>query len=194
MGTTVTHSFSAGGTIAASQHNTNNSDLAAAIDQKAPSTGITAKMLSDRFSRSEETIVIVPPQGGSSTLVASAEVIFPVSPTTIFKRYHTAKSGQEAYLCEIEVYVLALTAGTGGASYPRLSFYVNTTLIWTVDLKADDTTYKAANDNPLAAPLFALANGDQIKIDAACAADDPTEDGKARGVYVTFVFKSELSS
>ena len=193
MGTTVTHTFSSGATISHSQNNTNNGDLAAAIDAKAPSTGITAKALSDRFATPTPMSIVLIPAQGSNVALSGTNVIFPFSETTIFKQYVVKKAGQEEYLCAIHVYVLDLTAGSGGTSFPRLSFYVNSTLIGVIEMKADDTTYKIENSNPIASPLFALSNGDQIIIKASCAADEAT-DGSARGVTATLWIKSELSS
>lgn len=200
--TSVTHP-ALSGTIVASQLDTNFSDvvnLVSSVGNDQLAGGITADKISDRYTISHDTITVVPSlktTDGSGTdslddLVTSTRLwAFSGGAVSVdaYEWQPILKSGMEAYLCSISIYVRVVE------NDPIIRFYLNGTsstgsLVGGsgVTLLADGTTYTLANTDPIANPLLAISNGDFININlfANGAASS------MKGLYVTFGVKYVL--
>ena len=188
-----------GQSIAAADLNTNFSSLAAAAtnianSSLAPNAGITADKLADRFAICDVVIPIVAATSGSN-LGSMAEFSVPTAayPSNVVLRHRiTLRSGQEAYLCEVEFYVHDQTIAT--TANPTLALYVQGTLIGAaaVTITSDENYWRLRNANPIDSPLLALADGDVFEY--AIGRSDTSGTPTIAGVNVRLKFKVRVCS
>lgn len=194
--TSVSHVFSASTGIVAQDFNDNFNDVTNAIDNIvnamiAAGAGITSDKLADRYIVEEPTILVVPYAQNADWSGALTEYTAPGSDTVVARYMVTLKSGQDAFLCGVNVYLHNVTVS--GGNYPTLSIYVNSVQVGggaiVLDNEGDPNGFfRLQQGTPIDTPLLALADGDKIEIRLNRQGGTPT----LAGLYVSPVIKKEL--
>jgi|SRR3972149_931203 len=187
----LTHSFSAGQTIVASQINQVLLDLNSlihAVGNNQLVGGITANKLIDRHALSwmHYPIVSRAPTGDFATPVG---LVLPAAETELARISPVIKPGFQCYLCAIVTHVIDYDVG--GTDNPKLNYKRNgTTKLGGADLTLDTDQARIliGSDDPIADSVTALDDGDYVQINLW----GPTGSPAPAGVDAYFAFKHIL--
>lgn len=192
----VPNVFSSGATIVADDVNANFDTLEAALSNLAnanlsDTAGITSAKLTDRYAIIPIVFQLVPNTSGTD-LAAPAEFTTPATDVVLHRHRVTLRTGQEAYLCEVEFYVHDITLAT--TAYPTLGIQVQGTVVGgsTVTINNDEQYWRIRNSNPLDSPFLALNDGDVIGI--TVGRSDTSAFPLIAGVWVRLVLKVRLTN
>ncbi len=169
--------------VASTIYNKFGSILGSDLDSAA---GITAGQMTDRYSVSRYTLPILPITQGA-TLATPAEYTMDATTTRQNWWEIVAKQGQEGWLCAIQFHVLGIS---NNGTDPLVQLRKNGSIIsQAMTLDTSDQLYRIQNNNPIDAPLTALANGDTLEVylGGAITAD-------MRGLLMTVVEKWRMVS
>lgn len=193
--TTVPTTFVAGNTVSASTTNANNNALAAAIDDIATgnirdNAAIVSTQLADRYTLYPlGPFVIVPFAQQADWTGAMTAYNIPAAATTIVKHQIRVPAGKRAWLAYLEVHVIATT--TGGGGWAQLTALLGSTTLGGAAKVLNATGYHTiGNSDPVADPLIALNDLDDLELQIGSSAGTPT----ARGITVVAWIKEELTS
>lgn len=209
----LTHDISTltGSIISAVQIGQNFQDVVNQLGQlragdMASDAGIRATQIADRYHVYQKEFDLVP----YVSLGDTAEPNWPFDPAdrlgaaiaerlristsveSVVRQYRVRlRAGQPAWLCGIEIYRLASTAG---ATYPRITVYQNGNLIpgSTFDLTVDDAhTVQEPAGSPLDASIAAVRDDDLIEYRLSRSAAANVD---VRGVTVRETWKVQLTT
>lgn len=204
----ITNTFSAGGTIVASEVNQNFSDLSSyvtALDDGdiSADAGITSRKLLDRYALSHSHIHLLPVTSETGVTAFTNPLLFnlPTATTggaaTVAARvYPEFKAGRRIYLVAVSLYALAGTF----TENPAIWVYHNTTLLSGTSgiVMTNVGPWYLKNSDPFGSPLAILDGaatpGDFIEFRLGRASGSTAANSQLRGLIATLTWKEEIAS
>lgn len=158
----------------------------------ASSAAIDKAKLAQTFQVYQETVVVVPPQSGTTLMVSGSTDVFDFGTTAmteILNKRIKLRSGQQAFLCAVEWHVQRMQ-NTGGT--PRVDITLDGVQVGgqPVGVDTSDAYYLVANANPIDNPLAPLQSDSVIEYRVGCSATGATV--TLAGVTCTLTIKVEV--
>lgn len=159
----------------------------------ASGAAIDKDKLAQKFTLSEENIILVPAQSGTVLGVSGTTAVYTINQatvTTILKKRLTLRSGQAASLVLVEFYV-ARMQNTG--ANPLLSLLVDGVQVGgqSVPIDTSDAYYTVANSNPVDNVLIPVSDLSVLEFQVGASAA-PSGTVTLAGVTCRLVIKKEL--
>lgn len=188
MPVNLTHDFSTktDQPVVGSEVQDNFSDLASAIENRAPIRGITSEMLTDRYAIECWGPMQLIAYEGSGDYATPAQVTAPAGLTTVARFTARVPPGRRCFLCIVAVRAGAVTL-TGGN--PTFQVRVGGATVGGASVELTNTNERTLErSDPFDNHLLEIADGDTIEMLLGSSGGSPT----LSDLVVTFWVKQEF--